>query len=91
MSDKYAALHHPDVQAAIAEDIARQQEILSYKIKIGLDGNHYAVFNDSADAEISAPYFKDCRLACFDGYDNAYELSSSWWHRSGRTKAGNNV
>ena len=54
MSDKYAALHHPDVQAAIAEDIARQKEILSYQIKIGLDGNHYAVFQDSVDFEMTS-------------------------------------
>ncbi len=62
-----------------------------YQIKIGLDGKHYAVFHDNLDAEDAAPHFVGCRLSCFDGYDNAYELTSAWWHASGRTKAGNSI
>ncbi len=60
-----------------------------YQIKIGEDGKHYAVFQDNLDADDAAQYFVGCTLSCFDGYCNAYELNSDWWHRSGRTKAGN--
>jgi len=62
-----------------------------YQIKIGNDGKHYAVFKDAYEAECSDHAFHGCALHCFDGYDNAYELTADWWHRSGRTKAGNNI
>lgn len=45
-----------------------------YQIKQGCDGKWYAVFQDSIDAEDAAFAFKGCRLVCFGGYDNAYEL-----------------
>jgi hypothetical protein len=62
-----------------------------YQIKRGEDGKHYAVFQDNLDAEDASAHFDGCRITCFDGYDNAYELTSDWWHRSGRTKAGNSI
>jgi hypothetical protein len=62
-----------------------------YCVLIGNDGKYYAVFKNAYEAEMSDHAFADCPLACFDGYDNAYELTDVWWHRSGRTKAGNSI
>ncbi len=62
-----------------------------YKIQVGLDGKHYAVFANGCDAEDAAWAFEGCLIACFGQYENAYQLTSDWWHRSGRTKAGNNI
>jgi hypothetical protein len=70
---------------------ATEDDMAEYQIKIGNNGKHYAVFKDSMAAEDAQKSFADCVISCFDGYDNAYELNSDWWHRSGRTKAGNSI
>lgn len=50
-----------------------------YKIKQSpIDKQYYAVFKNNYEAARHGGNFKDCPIACFNGYDNAYRISSKW-------------
>ena len=53
-------------------------ELPKYAIKMGTDGNLYAVFSDGYDAfefDLLVPdAFVGCNLACFGEYENAYHI-----------------
>lgn len=47
------------------------------KIERGINGRLYVVFQTNVDAERYEWFFSTIlrrRIACFDGYDNAYQL-----------------
>lgn len=44
-------------------------------LRIGIDGNVYAVFPDSGTAYDYVDYFPFCQIACFGNHDNAYLLA----------------
>lgn len=43
-------------------------------LRIGIDGEVYVVFPDSATADIFYNLFCGCRLACFGNAHNAYHI-----------------
>lgn len=49
--------------------------MITYTFKQGHNGKWYAVFRDCNDAEDARFAFEGCRVSCFDGYDNAYQVS----------------
>lgn len=55
------------------------EEPVKYAIRTGRDGKHYAVFENSYQTSLSAYAFRGCSIACFGGYENAYELTPDWW------------
>ena len=61
-----------------------------YEIKF-IDGKHYAVFRDGWECEQSEDEFPNCYIACCGNYENAYVLTSDWFHARGRTAAGNSI
>lgn len=50
------------------------------RVRSDYDGTRipYAVFKNEYEAAKFQVHFKDCPIACFDGYDNAYRISSAW-------------
>lgn len=49
--------------------------MIKYTFKQGLNGKWYAVFRDCVDAEDASFAFEGCLIVCFDGYENAYQVS----------------
>lgn len=47
----------------------------NFKIHVGLDGNLYAVFASETEAYEHRHAFAGYPTACFDGYENAYQLT----------------
>lgn len=44
------------------------------RLRIGLDGNVYAVFRDGIEAERHERCFADLPIACFGQFENAFDL-----------------